>query len=119
MFYFLVQFNNFDQTKGLLLELHALTLAARSYVLLVSVYHYLYIRLFHIELYRMVGIGNSVCSILALSPARAKNGEAPGTHCLHMHLISLRCGDSGLFSDSSASCDITVRTRYSKLVWII
>ena len=24
---------------------------------------------------------------LASSPARAKNGEAPGTHCFRMHLI--------------------------------
>ena len=56
--------------------------------------------------------------ILALSPARAKNGEAPGTHCLHMCLISLRCGDSGLFSDSSVLCDVRVRTRYSILVRI-
>ena len=52
---------------------------------------------------------------VALSPARAKNGEAPGTHCLRMRLISPRCGDSGLFSDSSVSCDVGVRARYSKL----
>ena len=56
---------------------------------------------------------------LASSPVHAKNGEAPGTHCLRMRLISPRCGDSGLFSDSSVSCDVRVRTRYSKLVRII
>ena len=56
---------------------------------------------------------------LASSLARTKNGEAPGTHCLRMHLISPRCGDSGLFSDSSVPCDVRVRTRYSKLVTII
>ena len=56
---------------------------------------------------------------LASSPARAKNGEAPGTHCLRMHLISPRYGDSGLFSDSSMLCDVRVRTRYSILVRII
>ena len=55
----------------------------------------------------------------SLVPARAKNGGAPGTHCLRMRLISPRCGDSGLFSDSSVSCDVRVRTRYSKLVRII
>ena len=33
---------------------------------------------------------------IALSQARTKNGEAPGTHCLCMHLISPRCGDSGV-----------------------
>ena len=33
---------------------------------------------------------------IASSPARTKNGEAPGTHCLCMHLISPRCGDSGI-----------------------
>ena len=56
---------------------------------------------------------------LASSPARAKNGEAPGTHCLSMRLISPKCGDSGLFSDSSALCDVRVRTRYSILVRIL
>ena len=56
---------------------------------------------------------------LASSPVWAKNGRAPGTHCLCMRLISPRCGDSGLFSDSSKSCYIRVRTRYSKLVKII
>ena len=56
---------------------------------------------------------------VASSPARAKNGEAPGTHCLRMRLISPTCGDSGLFSDSSVSCDVRVRTRYSKLIRII
>ena len=56
---------------------------------------------------------------LASSPARAKNGEAPGTHCLRMRLISPKCGDSGLFSDSSALCDVRVRTRYSILVRIM
>ena len=34
---------------------------------------------------------------LASSPVYAKNGGLPGTHCLLMHLISPRCGDSGLF----------------------
>ena len=29
-----------------------------------------------------------------------------GTHCLRMHLISPRCWDSGLFSDSSMLCDV-------------
>ena len=57
--------------------------------------------------------------VLATSPARAKNGGAPGTHCLCMHLISPRCGDSGLFSDSSALCDVRVWTWYSILVRII
>ena len=57
--------------------------------------------------------------VLASSSARAKNGEAPGTHCLCMRLIFPRCGDSGLFSDSSMSCDVRVRTRYSELVRII
>jgi len=52
-------------------------------------------------------------SLLALSPARAKNGGAPGTHCLRMSLISPRCGECGLFSDSSVLCDVRVRTRYS------
>ena len=33
---------------------------------------------------------------IASSPARAKNREAPGTHCLCMHLISPRCGDTGI-----------------------
>ena len=56
---------------------------------------------------------------IASSPARAKNGGAPGTHCLHMRLISPRCGDSGLFSDSSALCDVRVRTRCSILVRIL
>ena len=56
---------------------------------------------------------------LASSPVRAKNGEAPGTHCLRMRLISPRCGDSGLFSDSSMLSDVRVRTRYSILVRII
>ena len=52
-------------------------------------------------------------------PWHVKNGEAPGTHCLRMRLISPRCGQSGLFSDSSVLCDIRVRTRYSMLVRII
>ena len=56
---------------------------------------------------------------VASSPAHAKNEEAPGTHCLCMRLISPRCGDSGLFSDSSMSCDVRVQTRYSKLIRII
>ena len=51
-----------------------------------------------------------VVVILALSPACAKNGESPGTHCLCMHLIPPRCGDSGLFLDSSVSCEVRVRT---------
>ena len=59
------------------------------------------------------------CNMLASSPARAKNGEVPGTHCLHMRLISPRCRDSRLFSDSSVSCDVRVRTQYSKLVRIM
>ena len=58
-------------------------------------------------------------SCLASSPARAKNGEAHGTHCLRMRLISPRCGDSGLLSDSSVLCDVRVRTRYSILVRIL
>ena len=45
-------------------------------------------------------------SEVASSSAHAKNGEAPGTRCLRMCLISPRCGDSGLFSDSSVSCDV-------------
>ena len=57
--------------------------------------------------------------ILASSPAHAKNGEAPGTHCLRMRLISPRCGDSGLFSDSSALCDVRVWGGYSILVRIL
>ena len=64
------------------------------------------------------GIGAAGAAI-ASSPARAKNGEAPGTHCLRMRLISPRCGDSGLFSDSSALRDVRVRTRYSILVRIL
>ena len=59
------------------------------------------------------------CGMLASSPARAKNGEAHGTHYLHMCLISPRCGDSGLFSDSSVLCDVRVRTWYSILVRIL
>ena len=35
---FLVQFNNFALTMGFLLELHALTLVARSYALLLQPY---------------------------------------------------------------------------------
>ena len=62
---------------------------------------------------------NGASADLALSPARVKNGGAPGTHCLRMRLISPRCGDSRLFSDSSVSCDVRVRTRYSKLVRIL
>ena len=34
---------------------------------------------------------------LASSTALMKNGEASGTNCLRMRLISPRCGDSGLF----------------------
>ena len=56
---------------------------------------------------------------LASSPVHVKNGEAPGSHCLRMHLISPRCGDSGLFSDSSTLCDIRVRTRFCILVRIL
>ena len=40
------------------------------------------------------------CSLLSdtsLVPSTPKNGKAPGTHCLCMHLISPGCGDSGLF----------------------
>ena len=59
------------------------------------------------------------CDMLASSPPRAKNGEAPSTHCLRMRLISPRCRDSGLFSDSSVSCDVRVRIQYSKLVRIM
>ena len=33
----------------------------------------------------------------SLVPGARENGEAPGTHCLRMRLISPRCGDSGLF----------------------
>ena len=47
----------------------------------------------------------------ASSPAHVKNGEAPGTHCLRMRLISPRYRDSGVFSDSSVLCDVRVRTR--------
>ena len=54
-----------------------------------------------------------------LIPSAHENGEAPGTHCLRMRLISPRCGDSGLFSDSSVLCDVRVRTRYNVLVRII
>ena len=61
----------------------------------------------------------SVAFMVASFPARAKNGGAPGTHCLRMRLISPRCGESGLFSDSSVLCDVRVRTRYSILVRII
>ena len=62
---------------------------------------------------------NKAISHVASSLVRAKNGEAPGTHCLHMRLISTRCGDSGLFLDSSVSCDVRVRTWYSKPVRVI
>ena len=47
-----------------------------------------------------------------------KRRSAWYTHFLRMRLISPRCGDSGLFSDSSMSCDVRVWTRYSKLVRI-
>ena len=56
---------------------------------------------------------------VASSLACKKNGGAPGAHCLRMHLISPRCGESGLFSDSSVLCDVRARTRYSILVKII
>ena len=56
--------------------------------------------------------------VSVLFPACAKNGGVPGTHCLRMRLIFLRCGDSGLFSDSSVSCDVRVWTRYSEPVRI-
>ena len=56
----------------------------------------------------------AACRTVASSPARAKNGEAPDTHCLRIRLISPRCGDSGLFSDSSVSCDVRVRSRNSQ-----
>ena len=52
----------------------------------------------------------SICAELASSPARMKNGGKPGTHCLHMCLISPRCGESGILSDSSVLCDVRVRT---------
>ena len=55
----------------------------------------------------------------SLVPGACENRGAPGTHCLHMHLISPRCGESGLFSDSSMLCDVRARTRYSILVRII
>ena len=57
--------------------------------------------------------------LIASSPEHAKNRGAPGTHCLSMRLISPRCEDSGLFSDSSALCDVRVWIRYSILVRII
>jgi len=37
-------------------------------------------------------------TLLASSQACAKNGGAPGTHCLRMRLISPKCGDPRLFS---------------------
>ena len=71
------------------------------------------------KLWPYTDIGPKIGLGVASSPAHVKNGEAPGTHCLRMRLISPRCGDSGLFSDSSVSCDIRVQTRYSKIVRII
>ena len=47
---------------------------------------------------------------IASSLARAKNGEAPSAHGLCMRLISPRCGDSGLVSNSSVSC-VTLEFR--------
>ena len=55
----------------------------------------------------------------SLVPCAREKREALGTHYLRMRLISPRCGDSRLFSDSSVSCDVRVRTRYSKFVKII
>ena len=44
------------------------------------------------------GHGGERCP--ASSPVHAKNGGAPGTNCLHMHLISPRCGMWCQSSDS-------------------
>ena len=49
------------------------------------------------------------CAEVASSPVHAKNGGAPGTHCLRMCLISPRSGYSELLSDSSALRDVRVR----------
>ena len=46
----------------------------------------------------MIAYSINTEKLLALSPACAKNGGAPGTHCLRMRLISPKCGDSRLFS---------------------
>ena len=49
--------------------------------------------------------------VIASSTARAKKRRS-AWYTLRMRLISPRCGDSGLFSDSSALRDIRVRTRF-------
>ena len=72
-----------------------------------------------IAMFSLLG-GFSVYQNLASSPACAKKGRAPGTHyTLCMSLISPRCGDSELFSDSSVLCDVRVWTQYSILVRIL
>ena len=59
------------------------------------------------------------CMYFSLVPGtHEKWRSACGTHCLRMRLVSPRCGESGLFSDSSVLCDVRVRTRYSILVRI-
>ena len=62
---------------------------------------------------------DSIRKASSLVPGAREKREAPCTHCLRMRLISPGCGDSGLFLDSSVSCDVRVWTRYSKLVRII
>ena len=67
-------------------------------------------------------MGTYTSSLQLASSRRARKTEkrlvhTPGTHV--KRLISPRCGDSGLFSDSSALCDVRVRTRYSILVRIL
>ena len=57
-------------------------------------------------------------AILKIASSRRVR-KMPDTHCLHMCLISPRCGDSGLFSDSSVLCDVRVWTRYSILIRIL
>ena len=61
-------------------------------------------------------VGGGCARGVSLVPGAHEKREAPGTHCLRMRLISPRCGDSGLFLDSSVLCDVRVRTRYSKVV---
>ena len=56
---------------------------------------------------------------ISLVRSACENGGVPGTHFFRMCVISPKCGDSGLFSDSSVSCDVRARTRYSKFVRII
>ena len=50
------------------------------------------------------------CTSLMKGPGHTCNmcqvSLIPGTHCLHMCLISPRCGDSRLFSDTSMLCDM-------------